>query len=250
MAFTALALRSSMITAAQSIDAPPHSSFSFLSSLILSSVSSPPPPSPPPPCPPFSSSSLHLSPPCPPLSLPSPPLRHCPPNHTPRASITTGTVALGLTLFGPKSASFALNSFSPKDPLGVIARFAFGTSVLASFPLIFLSMRNWFVNQAVQKIPKLGGIKRISTLLLMLIALLASRLNDIGVVGSVAGGILGSSMMFVFPPIMYIRALQKKAITDGEPAPRFVILLNSVLMVCGGLLGLIGTTASLLALKK
>ena len=166
------------------------------------------------------------------------------------ALIYIGTIALGLTLFGVKSASFALNTFSSLDPLGTLARFAFGTSVLASFPLIFLSMRNWFVNQAVQRVPKIGGIKRVSSLLLILISFLASRFTDIGVVGSVAGGILGSSMMFVFPPIMYIRALQKKAALEGERAPRFVIILNSVLMVLGGLLGIIGTTASLLALKK
>ena len=157
---------------------------------------------------------------------------------------------MGLTLFGVNSASFALNSFSPKDPLGTLARFAFGTSVLASFPLIFLSMRNWFVNQAVQRVPKIGGIRRVSSILLLLISFLASKFTDIGVVGSVAGGILGSSMMFVFPPIMYIRALQKKALIDGEPAPRFVIILNSILMVLGGTLGVVGTTASLLALRK
>ena len=106
------------------------------------------------------------------------------------------------------------------------------------------------MNQAVQRVPRIGGIKRIASLLLLLISFLASKFTDIGVVGSVAGGVLGSSMMFVFPPIMYIRALQKKAKADGEKAPRFVIVLNSILMVAGGLLGAIGTTASLLALRK
>lgn len=165
------------------------------------------------------------------------------------ALIYIGTVALGLLLFGSRSASFALNSFSPLDPLGTLARFAFGTSVLASFPLIFLSMRNWFVTQAIVKIPQIGGVKRISTLLLMLISLLASKFTDIGVVGSVAGGVLGSSMMFVFPPIMYIRALQQKAKQEGTKAPTFTIALNSVLMVAGAVLGIVGTTASILASK-
>jgi hypothetical protein len=45
-------------------------------------------------------------------------------------------------------------------------------------------------------------VRRISALLLAFIAFLTSRFEDIGVVGSVSGGILGSSMMFVFPPIM------------------------------------------------
>jgi Transmembrane amino acid transporter protein len=171
-------------------------------------------------------------------------------SYTSAALIYIGTVALGLTLFGPGSASFALNSFSSKDPLGTLARFAFGTSVLASFPLIFLSMRNWFVTQAVMNIPQVGGIRRISTLLLMLISFLASKFKDIGVVGSVAGGVLGSSMMFVFPPIMYIRALQQQAKKEGVPAPKAVIALNSILMVLGATLGIVGTTASILASKR
>jgi hypothetical protein len=75
--------------------------------------------------------------------------------------------------------------------IGIIARVAFGSSVLASFPLIFLSMRNYFVNLASTKLPAIAGIKRISTLLLLFISYLASKFIDIGVVGSLAGGILG-----------------------------------------------------------
>lgn len=87
---------------------------------------------------------------------------------------------------GPGSASFALNSFSPKDPLAVFSLLAFGTSVLArlgcvlmllqylcgfhsylwydSFPLMFLAMRSWFISKAGQSkssiIRSVGNIPR------------------------------------------------------------------------------------------
>lgn len=111
-------------------------------------------------------------------------------------------------------------------------------------------MRNYFVNLASKKLPIISGIKRISTILLLFISYLASKFIDIGVVGSLAGGILGSSMMFVFPPLMYTRALKINAKNNNISEPKTVIRINYFLMVCGGLLGIIGTSASLLALKK
>ena len=55
------------------------------------------------------------------------------------------TMTLGIAVFGIESKSFLLNSLSSSDPLAIVARLAFGASVLASFPLIFLVMRNWFI---------------------------------------------------------------------------------------------------------
>ena len=142
---------------------------------------------------------------------------------------------LPLKLFGINCASFALNSFSPKDPIATIARVAFGTSVLASFPLIFLSMRNFFVASYFGDPPR-KGVKRISTILLIIICSLATQFRDIGVVGALAGAILGSSMMFIFPPIMYLRALREhKMLTPVKVA------LNMLLIALGAGLGLIGT---------
>ncbi len=63
------------------------------------------------------------------------------------AAVYFSTIVLGVRLFGARSASFALNSFHPEDPLARLALGAFGTSVLASYPLIFLAMRNWFIGR-------------------------------------------------------------------------------------------------------
>jgi hypothetical protein len=160
------------------------------------------------------------------------------------AAIYIGTMWLGLGLFGPRSASFALNSFSASDPLGLLARVAFGSSVLASYPLIFINMRNFFATAASKFSPNIKS-EAVTALLLAFISLLTSRFTDIGVVGSLAGGILSSSMMFVFPPIMYMRALLQKARSTNSSPPVFKLVLNTVLLICGGLLGGFGTFNSL-----
>lgn len=160
------------------------------------------------------------------------------------AAIYIGTMWLGLGLFGPRSASFALNSFSASDPLGLLARVAFGSSVLASYPLIFINMRNFFATAASKFSPNIKS-EAVTALLLAFISLLTSRFTDIGVVGSLAGGILSSSMMFVFPPIMYMRALLQQARSTNSSPPVFKLVLNTVLLICGGLLGGFGTFNSL-----
>lgn len=132
------------------------------------------------------------------------------------ASVYVTTIIIATRLFGPYSQSFALNSFSSLDPLGLIAFLAFGTSVLASFPLIFFSMRNWFIQQATRSAPAIANVSAMTALLLTLIGGITVLCNDIGKVGSVAGAVFGSSMMFIFPPVMYINALLKQSKSQEE----------------------------------
>jgi amino acid permease len=146
------------------------------------------------------------------------------------------TMALGVKLFGANAQSFLLNNFAASDPLATIARIAFGSSVLASYPLIFLNMRNWFVALAGEKFSKFAGRKQVTFALLALISTLAVFFKDIGVVGSLAGGILGSSVMFIFPPIMYIRAFQRRAAASGEKASVVKVGVNVFLLIMGSLL--------------
>jgi hypothetical protein len=177
------------------------------------------------------------------------------------------TMLLGYNLFGLHSQSFALNSFAPKDIYGGISRIAFGTSVLASFPLIFLNMRNWFIEKAKKHAPNLGAVKPMSAVLLALISLMTSRCKDIGIVGALSGGVLGTSMMYIFPPIMYIGALRKKAkasinrITivqpdgttqeivrpDDKSKRQFISAVNMVLLFAGFGIGGFGTMSSIKA---
>lgn len=160
------------------------------------------------------------------------------------------TMTLGVLLFGNKTKSFILNNFAANDPLATIARIAFGSSVLASFPLIFLSMRNWFVALAGRKFSKISGRRPISVVLLAFISTLAVFFKDIGVVGSLAGGILGSSVMFIFPPIMYIRALQKQARDEQKSVGMVKVGINGLLMMCGGLLAAFGTYCNCVSVLK
>lgn len=164
------------------------------------------------------------------------------------ATIYSATILLSLGLFGPHSASFALNNFSPRDPIAILAFFAFGTSVLASFPLIFLNVRNFFMKQLQQmQWHSVASVEKTTALLLTFIGVIASLCNDIGKVGAVSGALFGSCMMFIFPPIMYMGALRKRAKQEEQSMPMIRIILNSILLLGGLVIGSFGSVTSIKA---
>jgi hypothetical protein len=73
---------------------------------------------------------------------------------------------------------------------------------------------------------------------------------DIGKVGSLSGAVFGSAMMFVFPPIMYIRALQRfpERNSGSSTKIQLKILINVLLLLSGMSLGLLGTYNTVLSI--
>jgi amino acid permease len=159
-------------------------------------------------------------------------------------------MVLGIALFGDQAKPFLLNNLSSNDSLALVARLAFGASVLASFPLIFLVMRNWFVSIAKKSIaPQLGGTRRMTVVLLFATAILSSKFTDVSFVGSLAGATLGTSMAFIFPSLIYIRTLLLHAKQTGTKASLLRIIFNSILLFFGLSLSFIGTFNSIFSFK-
>jgi amino acid permease len=184
------------------------------------------------------------------------------------ASLYGLTILATYGLFQHRGQSFALNTLSPLDPLAIGAFVAFGASVLASYPLVFLNVRNWLRQQlllqhnrhlarrgagdAAAPAPAWLSVRTVAALLLSVIGLVATFVTDIGQLGSVAGAVFGSSMMFVFPPLMYMGALQQPRLVAGEgwtPAEiQRRLRWNRALLGGGLVLGAMGTFNSVKAL--
>lgn len=163
------------------------------------------------------------------------------------------TILVSNALFGVKSASFALNSFSPNDPLAIIAFLCFGISVLASYPLIFLNVRGFTLSSFQQNnIPLFNNLYSVTGLLLTLLGAITIVATDIGKVGSMSGALFGSTMMFIFPPLMYMslqsQKYQQKKITTSMYLRQQGF--HGSLLLAGVIVGCIGTYNSFLALFK
>ena len=155
--------------------------------------------------------------------------------HLATASIYLASMFAGLKLFGKSSKSFALSSLAANDPLSLVANTAFGCSVLASQPLIFLVMRNHFVGTLPKVLPflkKQFTTEKVTVGLLAMIGFMCSKVQDVATVGTVAGSLLGSSMMFVFL-LFFTSRLSRKKPETREKVPALKIAFNFLLLIAG-----------------
>lgn len=168
------------------------------------------------------------------------------------AAIYSITAWLGIETFGVNCAPYILNGFAADDQLGWVARAAVAISVLTSTPLAFMSVRNWCVSVAWSGSTKVRPkqTRRIAFILIFLLAILAGVIRDISTVGSISGALLGSTMMFVLPPVMYVYALQQRSRQSGsktDEVSAVCIFCNSILCIAGVILAVAGVYNSLYA---
>lgn len=154
---------------------------------------------------------------------------------------------LGLAAFGPAVKPYLINNLSAGDPLASVARLAIAASILASTPLMFMNVRNWLVSVARKRLPVLGHTQRMAGVLVIAMGALATRLTDIGKIGSLTGAVLGANVMFTLPPVMYIAALRKRAVQNGKPVNKVVVGVNTVLAACGAAFSVIATYHSMIS---
>jgi hypothetical protein len=178
------------------------------------------------------------------------------------------TIGLSLNLFGKRGQPFVLNTLSVNDQLGNVAKLMFGISVLASFPLQFLNIRQFFVEWIERLFNRKSSTTLSSFIALSVLGGVSTRCRDISVVAGFSGAIFGTSMMFVFPPIMHTYALLSKCqisrnadhqLNADSPLSmlkttfdrkqqnlpsttkvRITLLLNAISLVAGVSLGIIG----------
>ncbi len=184
------------------------------------------------------------------------------------ALIYIATITLSIMLFGTRTQSFALNTFAPTDTYASWALTLFGLSVMSSFPLLFFNLRQFVIKHLGSQWQLLKESSAATALLLCSVGFVACFCRDVGVVGGFSGAILGTSMMFVFPPIMYISASLKSSadgskdntwksnlsnlLLSGQSSKlsisRAELVGNIFLMLCGIFLATVGTVNNILNL--
>ena len=128
--------------------------------------------------------------------------------------------AMGFLTFGSSTAAMILSNYSTKDTLLSLSRFAVGLSLVFSYPLLFVGSRDGLLD--------LVGVseeKRSNTLLNTLtvgliagITALAMKVTDLTFVASMSGALLGTSLIFIYPTMMFRAALKKSgnAVTGSQ----------------------------------
>mmetsp|Transcript_66463 Transcript_66463/g.121124 ORF Transcript_66463/g.121124 Transcript_66463/m.121124 type:complete len:630 (+) Transcript_66463:54-1943(+) len=132
------------------------------------------------------------------------------------AAISASIMIGGFLTFGGASQGFILNNYATSDPFAFMARIGISASIIFSYPLNFVGLREGVLN-----ILKLDGRKNtihIATTLILLCGMngLSLVLKDLGLVCAVGGALLGSSLVYIFPALMFIQATRLKMKADGE----------------------------------
>mmetsp|Transcript_103071 Transcript_103071/g.295792 ORF Transcript_103071/g.295792 Transcript_103071/m.295792 type:complete len:403 (-) Transcript_103071:161-1369(-) len=117
----------------------------------------------------------------------------------------------GFATFGSSSAGLILNSYAAKDGLAIVARLCVVASLITSYPMVFFSVREQFCDGLGDRGRELWASRpdAVTVGLLGAITAVALRLTNLGKVAGFAGAVFGIYLIYIAPPLMALRALQR-----------------------------------------
>mmetsp|Transcript_10570 Transcript_10570/g.20345 ORF Transcript_10570/g.20345 Transcript_10570/m.20345 type:complete len:498 (-) Transcript_10570:282-1775(-) len=109
----------------------------------------------------------------------------------------------GFLTFGQASQGYILNNYSPMDPLATFCKAALTGSILCTYPLPFVGLRDGCLD--LLKVSNRDQVHEITTVaLLAIITVGALLISDLGLVLSVGGGTFSTAVSAVFPVCMFL----------------------------------------------
>lgn len=145
--------------------------------------------------------------------------------------------AIGFLTFGKSSNGLILNNYSSNDKLISAARVAVAISLVFSYPLAFVGMRDGILDLIQVPIEKRTTTKLnvLTIILLSTLTVLACTLTDVSFVLAFGGATLGNALTYLYPALMY-RAVCKKQ-NRSEPVGVTISMISAVLGVIMGAIG-------------
>ena len=157
------------------------------------------------------------------------------------ALLYVAMAAFGFLTFGSHCSGFILNNYSTNDVLATICRVAIAGSLIVTYPLPFIGMRDGVLDVLMVPIDKRTSqnLNALTILLLALISILAMHFEDLGMVNAVGGALFGTAVVFIFPTLMFCKVAEADTTKSREAG--FTI----VLMWLGIALGAMGVFIAL-----
>lgn len=137
------------------------------------------------------------------------------------AAIYVTTMVAGYATFGDVSMGNILLNYSSSDVLSTLGRLATGLSIIFGFPLISNGCREGFKN-ASDALCLFGGAasnptnhKTLVLSLLVLTTSLSIVAEDVGLVAGLTGALMGSSLVYICPTLLYAKIVKRKMGADS-----------------------------------
>lgn len=155
-------------------------------------------------------------------------------------------MSAGFLTFGSAAQGFILNNYATKDSLAFLARLGIAGSIIFSYPLIFVGLREGILNLfGLDKYAERDDVHFASTVALLgLVSALSLVIKDLGFVVAFGGAVLGSALVYVFPSLMFLKN-QRDRKAPPTAASKAEFALNVVITLLGTALAGVGGTLSL-----
>ena len=120
------------------------------------------------------------------------------------AALMGSVMAGGFLTFGSSANGLILNNYATSDPLAFLARLGISMSIIFSYPLNFVGLRDGVLSIAGKaEQGKKNSVHVAITLALMLLMNGTSLfLKDLGLIVGLGGAILGSALVYIYPALM------------------------------------------------
>ena len=165
--------------------------------------------------------------------------------------------AFGFLTFGKNCDGYILNNYSTKDSLATFCRVSISIAIICTYPLVFIGYRDGVLDllQVSAEKQTSGNLNLVSFILLTFVTIIAMLVKDLGLINAVGGRTLATAIVFVFPTLMYQRAVRRKHFDetnladeensdeeDERPTPeqKREVIFAQTLMCMGIVMGLIG----------
>lgn len=157
--------------------------------------------------------------------------------------------AFGFLTFGGSSSGYILNNYATTDRLATVARVAVASSLVFSYPLCFVGLRDGIREMRGSKPGETKNRTRWTVGLLAAVTAASLKLTDLGFVNSFGGALIGSGIVYVFPALMFLKPLMNK-LKDKKVAAAVAekreMFLNGGIVAVGVAFGILGAAVSVL----
>lgn len=137
-------------------------------------------------------------------------------------ALYTITMVAGFSTFGTACHGNILLNYHSADALAILGRVATGCSILFGYPMIITGTREGLIRCSSSfGYPQLGHDKNHATLvgtILTVVTLVSCLVPEVSLVVGVTGATLGSAIVYLCPPLIYVRAVRLVA---GPESPEY-----------------------------
>lgn len=166
------------------------------------------------------------------------------------AILSAYMMCVGFLTFGGACKGMILNNYSTLDPGATLCRFLMGVALLGSYAFIGNVMKSAFF-QLCYKGKEISDSVRMRTTQALVgsITGLALILEDAGFVVSLSGAIFGSALIYIMPPLLYLKSTKRRVnsgVLASSSGLKIERIWNQFLIVLGVLLAIAGASMTVL----